>query len=240
MLKTCAVCGCEFESSYPQAKCCGEECRRKHKLQLNAQWNKAHYKPHPKPPRTSSPKKQKPPEQQRTCAHCGQQFTVTPLQWRKRFCSDKCRNAHNYPIQLERQRDYQRRKQLEAAAEKAKYIEINSRRTHLDDVAAEAKAAGQTYGQYVHSQTHPDGADAPDARQDDRPRMDTVIRLQQYCKQLRLLLTDVASGRRTVGALGDTARLKDCIVSEALQLYISGDLDRIEALINEAEKESRP
>ena len=116
----------------------------------------------------------------------------------------------------------------------------NNRRTHLDDVAAEAKAAGQTYGKYVHKQTHPDDGSAAPAPQPARPSIDTVIKLQQYCKQLRLLLTDVASGRRTVGALGDTARLKDCIVSEALQLCISGDLDRIEELINEGQKESRP
>ena len=227
MRKICIVCGREYETNFPQSKCCSDMCRDEHKRRYALDYvNKHKPEAHEKKHYTLEP---------RLCVVCGKEYT--PKAGNQKYCSDKCSYEHRKPKTLEYERERYRRKQLEAAAEKADYVEKNSQRTHLDDVAADAKAAGTTYGQYVHRQTHPDGVTTT-VRREDNPA-DHAVKLRQYVEQLQLLLTGVASGRKTVGALNDAGRLKDCIVSEALQLCANGALDKLERLLSE-EKESRP
>lgn len=246
MIKTCIICGREFEARKSDSKVCGDECRRTYHNQYNARWKWEHYRKTPEPERKPPEPERKPPEPEqkppeaRICAHCGKEFIPGKFAKARKYCSDKCKDEHNAPKRKEYQKKHAQRKLLEAAAEKAEYIEKNNRRTHLDDVAAEAKTAGMSYGQYVHSRTHSDSAAAPARTDTIRYAIPDILRLKANCDQAQKLLENVAHGMCTFGALADIDRLTKAIASEAMKLHQSGVLDRIEAWMFEEQKENRP
>ena len=45
MIKTCVVCGKQFETVFSSQKCCSHECRHEHRLRLDHARKTGHYRP---------------------------------------------------------------------------------------------------------------------------------------------------------------------------------------------------
>ena len=60
-----------------------------------------------------------------------------------------------------------------------------------------------------------------------------VPALKESCNMLRKLLIQKTAGQKEGISFEDIGTLINCIVIEALCLYLSGDLDKLEAMQNE-------
>lgn len=74
--------------------------------------------------------------EERKCKYCGQLFI--PVTHRQFYCNESCRLERN----RERSREQGKSNTIQRRKQKAKKAAIR-------DIAAEAKAAGMSYGQYV-------------------------------------------------------------------------------------------